>query len=153
MHSCVIWHFVIFFSTAYNGYRNQAANDDWPSIRWTICDGIYDAAGYAHSSCCKSTIGSIRRPIKQEKLWLKRKASGQTTQDIPHTYTLYMHHVFEDEKIWFLFLFWSQCICTAAIVTSYLFKGSVHLLVFSFSYRPLVTRNITTRGHPSLTLF
>lgn len=54
------------FQTANNGYRNQATNDDWSSARRTICDGIYGAAGYAHSSCCKSAIGPIRCPLNQK---------------------------------------------------------------------------------------
>ena len=83
-------------------------------------------------------IHSVPSKPKTNKWSLKRKASGQTTQDIPHTYihtyTLYMHHVFEDEKIWFVFLFWSQCICTAAIVTSRLFRWSIHLSIFFFFF-------------------
>ena len=85
MHSCVIWQFSIAFSIANNGYRNQATNDDWSSARWTICDGIYGAAGYAHSSCCKSAVGPIRCPLNQKtEGW---NEIHQDTQDIPHTLT------------------------------------------------------------------
>jgi hypothetical protein len=85
-------------------------------------------------------------PSKPKNRRLKRNTSGHTRHST-HTYTHYMHHVFEDGKIWFVFCFGTSVFVQRPLLRLVYLDGQFTCRFFS--YRP-IERETNNNLRPSI---